>query len=80
MDRSHPPHLISGPLEADGGPGGDFAFGSRDGHTFPQVESAFIMEDEAQTTQVWPRVMLDYMRHQLRFRGRTKKNTKKGFT
>ena len=78
---SYQSHLFSSPLGANGGPGEDFPFGSRDGHIFPQqVESAFIIENEEQTTQVWPQVILDYMRHQLRFRGRTKKSTKKGCT
>lgn len=77
MDASYQSHHISSPLGANGGPRGHFAFGSRD--TFPQqVESDFILEDEEQTTQEWPQVILDYMRHQLRFRGRTKKSTRKG--
>lgn len=68
---------MSRPFGASDGDGGDFAFGARDGTSFPQqVDSAFIMKDEAQATQVWPRVMLDYMRHQLRFRGRTKRSMK----
>lgn len=63
-------------MEANAGPGGDFAFESRSDNSFPQqVESAFIVE----TTQVWPRVALDYMRHQLRFRGKTKKRFSKEF-
>ncbi|KAM7397834.1 hypothetical protein PAMA_005930 [Pampus argenteus] len=78
LDHPYHPQFISTSLEPNGGPGEDFAFGSRDVHTFPeQGESAFIIEDEAHTTQVWPRVILDYMKHQLRFRGRTKKSTKK---
>lgn len=72
-----PYHLMSSPFGDKEEPGGDFAFRSRDGHSFPQqVESAFIMEDEGHAPQVWPRVILDYMRHQLRFRGRTKKSMK----
>lgn len=50
----------------------------RDGQTFPQMESEFFLEDEAQATHVWPRDILDYMRQQLKFRGRTKKSTKNG--
>ncbi|KAG8008132.1 hypothetical protein GBF38_019142 [Nibea albiflora] len=81
LDAPYSRLLIPGPLEPDGGPGGHFAFGSSDSSTFPQqVESALIEEDEEQATQVWPRAILDYMRHQLRFRGRTKKSVKKGCT
>lgn len=65
-------HIISTPLEANAGPGEDTP-------TFPQVEAAFLMDYKTQATRVWPRVILDYMRHQLRFKGRTKKSTKKGY-
>lgn len=59
-------------------PDGDFAFETRVGHTFPQqMVSAFLLEDEKQ--KLWPHVMLDYMRHQFRFRGRTKKSSAKWF-
>lgn len=80
MDSPLRQHIISATLEANGRHGEEFAFGSRDHRPFPQVESAFIMEDEAQATQVWPRAILDYMKQQLKFRGRTKKSTKKGYT
>ncbi|KAM3602149.1 uncharacterized protein V6R79_025117 [Siganus canaliculatus] len=76
LDGSYPLHLIH-TLKANVGPGGDFAFGSRD--VFPQVEAAFIMEDETQATKVWPRVIQEYMRHQFRFRGRTKKSANLGY-
>lgn len=55
---------------------GDIGF--EPSHTLPQqMAYAFLLEDEKQTTQVWPRVMLDYMRHQIRFRGRTKRRSTK---
>lgn len=76
------PLWISTPVDqsaAKNGPGDDFDVGSRDDRTFPkQEEAALSMEDDVQATHICPRLLLDYMRQQYKFRGRTKKSTKKG--
>lgn len=70
--------LIPSSVKTDFHADGDFAFETRIGHTLPQqMISAFLLEDETQTKKMWPRVMLDYMKHQNRFRGRTKKSSAK---
>lgn len=68
---------IPNSLKADSQPGGDTGFETRVGQTVQQMVYVFLLEDETQATQVWPRVILDYMRHQIKFRGRTKKSSTK---
>ncbi|MEQ2306707.1 hypothetical protein AMECASPLE_011016 [Ameca splendens] len=73
LDSTHPKKMSSTSWEAHLAAGEDFGFGSKDGQGFPDMQPEFFLDDGALATQVWPRTMLDYMRQQLKFRGRTKK-------
>lgn len=77
LGNSYQKQMTASLLKANSGSGDNLTF---NGQSVPQMEPAFLLENGAQTTRVWPRTILDYMRQQLRFRGRTKKNSKKRFS
>lgn len=73
LDSTEPKQMSSTAMEADVAAGEDFELASKDGRGFSDMQPGFLLDDNTRSTQVWPRSMLDYMRQQLRFRGRTKK-------